>query len=64
MYKQIFNSCFIFTNGCFIFYLALTFYFWLAVVGALQEFRERETQVVPEEIKHPYPAEDSLVIQD
>lgn len=34
----------------------LTFYFWLAVVAAAQEFREKERQVSPE-MKDPYAAE-------
>jgi len=27
---------------------ALVFYFWLAVVGASQEFKEKETRISPE----------------
>ena len=31
---------------------ALVFYFWLAVVGASQEFKEKETRISPETKEH------------
>ena len=42
---------------------AITFYFWLAIVAALQEYRARE-KVSPEEIKHPFPLSDLSLMND
>ncbi|EFX74131.1 hypothetical protein DAPPUDRAFT_324624 [Daphnia pulex] len=44
--------------------IAITFYFWLAIVAAMQEYRAREKQVSPEEVKHAFPLSDISLIND
>jgi hypothetical protein len=49
----------------FYFLTALVFYFWLAVVGASQEFKDKETRVSPE-IKElqPHTIHEAYVIYE
>ena len=45
-------------------FIALTFYFWLAVVSAAQEFREKNQSISPSgEAKDPYAQEPYVVYE-
>ena len=46
------------------FFAALTFYFWLAIIGASQEFKEKETRISPLTKDHELAVHEPYVIYE